>query len=201
LAEHFSPIAVARQVRRTGALRIALALLAVIAVGALLQRGSQLLARAGLVPVDQHYVALALPHPTALPAHADHHRPLVFSFDVANHMGSPIDQHWRASGVTAAGVARLLRTGTVAVPAGVTRLVNVSITLPAGFSPSRIEVSLPGRQLAPVFFHLTAIPTHAAHAPPVHTGTPGIAGRAAHRDVQHRHVQQRDVQQRDVQRP
>ena len=163
---------------RSGALRLGLALLALVAVGALLQKGSQVLARAGLVPVPQHYVALSLPHPDDLPAHLGSGRRLVFSFDVANYMGSEVDQLWQVSAVTAVsphrvgpdgvspdgvspdGVStvRLLRQGTVAVPAGATRGVNLSMNIPPGISPVEIEVSLPGRHLAPVSFHLSTVP-------------------------------------------
>ena len=163
---------------RSGALRLGLALLALVAVGALLQKGAQVLARAGLVPVPQHYVALSLPHPDDLPAHLGSGRRLAFSFDVANYMGSEVDQLWQVSAVTAASpdrlspdrvspdrvspdrasTVRLLRQGTVAVPAGATRGVNLSIDIPPGISPVEIEVSLPGRHLAPVSFHLSTVP-------------------------------------------
>ena len=203
LAEHISSPTVAKQARRSGRLRIGMAVVAVLVVGAVLQAGSPLLRRAGLVTVPQRYVALYFSHPTDLPSHLGPGHHLSFGFGVSNYTGSAIKQRWRVSAVTVSGKARLLRTGTLAVPAGSARTVGVSVSLPAGVVPARVEVSLPSRHLAPVEFHLRPVPNprrpvharahtaganraRATHARATHTGaTHARAARSVHGRATH----------------
>ncbi len=172
MTERFAPGALAKQVKRSGALRLGSAVLAVVAVGAVLQFGSPLWRRAGLVPVAQRFVALSLPHPRDLPAHLGPGRRLVFNFDVANYTGAAIEQPWRASAVGTDHNAFVLRSGTVAVPAGGTRSVTVSVRVPRHVSPALVEVGLPGRHLAPVEFHLAPVPSGAAPGTSTQAATP-----------------------------
>lgn len=184
MTERYAPGALAQQVKRSGALRLGSAVLAVVALGSVLQFGSPLWRRAGLVPVAQRFVALSFPHPRDLPAHLGPGRRLVFSFDVANYTGAAIVQPWRASAVGTDGGTFLIRSGTVAVPAGGTRSVKVSVRAPRHISPALVEVGLPGRHLAPVEFHLTPVPSRApvaststrAHAASPFEVPPGAGG-------------------------
>lgn len=157
MAEHFAPTALVKQAKRSGALRVALVVAAILAVGACLQVGSPWLRRAGLVPEHKPYVALSLPHPTNLPAHLGAGGRLVFTFAVTNYTGSAIEQTWEASAVSTGRAAHSFRAGEVAVPAGRSRSVTVHATLATHAAPVEIEVSLPGRDLAPVEFHLGAV--------------------------------------------
>jgi hypothetical protein len=162
-----------------------MAVAGVLVVGAVLQAGSPLLRRAGLVTVPQRYVALYFAHPTDLPSHLSPGRRLSFGFGVSNYTGSAIEQRWRASAIIASGKARLLSAGTLAVPAGGARTVGVSVAMPAGVVPTGVEVSLPGRHLAPVEFHLSPVPNPRRPAHPRAAHPRAAHPRAAHPRAAH----------------
>jgi hypothetical protein len=162
-----------------------MAVAGVLVVGAVLQASSPLLRRAGLVTVPQRYVALYFAHPTDLPSHLSPGRRLSFGFGVSNYTGSAIEQRWRASAIIASGKARLLSAGTLAVPAGGARTVGVSVAMPAGVVPTGVEVSLPGRHLAPVEFHLSPVPNPRRPAHPRAAHPRAAHPRAAHPRAAH----------------
>jgi hypothetical protein len=158
MAEHFAPAVAWQQGRRRGAYRLAGLIGAVVVVGALLQGGTPLLSRAGVVAVPQHFVALYFAKPKSLPARARPGGEISFEFRVANATAGTIGQPWTVS-ATLAGSTVVLDRGTVRIRPASTAAVAVSAPLPKYLraGTGEVTVALPGRDLAPLEFHVRVV--------------------------------------------
>jgi len=163
VAEHFSSGAVQRQARRVAAYWAAGLVILILVVGTVLQVAAQPLGKAGLVAVPQRFVAFSLVRPTALPYRLTAGSPLRFDFEIDNETGAAITQVWEITAVGSGGSTAVIEQGTERVGAGATRTVNVSAFVPERLRLSTVNISLPGRHLAPLEFHITA--TSRAHTP------------------------------------
>jgi hypothetical protein len=142
--------------KRLAATRLALGLLAVAATGLLVQAGSPLLRSVGLAPVSQRYVALWFASPAQLPKSPGARGRLEFRFVVGDYTGSAIKQPWVVSALDKRGRSRLVLRGWAYVANGRAATVPVSMVVPPRDKVAQIEVSLPGRRLSPIEFHLEA---------------------------------------------
>jgi hypothetical protein len=156
VAEHFSSAATERQSRRVAAYWVAGLVILILVVGTVLQVAAQPLGKAGLIAVPQRFVALSFVRPTALPYRLAPGSPLRFDFEIANEAGAAITQAWEVTAVGSGGSTAVIEGGTERVGAGATATVDVSAFVPERLRLSAVDVSLPGRHLAPLEFHITA---------------------------------------------
>jgi hypothetical protein len=134
--------------------RIAFVLTGLVLIGIVLQAAATPLAKLGLVPVPQRYIALDFPNPTALPTLATAGAALRFRFQLTNPMPRPIAQPWQVVLVGADGHTMIIATGTAHACPRCTETIAVAPVMPSTIEATTVEVKAPSVGVGPLLFHI-----------------------------------------------